>query len=99
MYANGDVATATTIDQCATITVQSWNSTAFAEDELVTATASGAKGKVVDFKNNNTTLRLIDVTTGANATAGYDGIAGSFQVNEAISGAGGASANTNGAVS
>ena len=98
LYANGDVATASTIDQCVTVTVQSWNSTAFAEDELVTAVRSGAKGKVVDFKNNNTTLRLADVTYGTNATAGYDGIAGSFQANESISGAGGASANTNGVV-
>ena len=100
LYANGDVATATTIDQCVTITVQSWNSQAFAEDELVSAAASGsgATGKVVDFTNNNTTLRLIDVTTGANTTAGYDGIAGSFQANEAITGAGGASANTYGVV-
>ena len=104
LYANGDVATATTIDQCATVTVQSWNSTAYAEDELVTGAASGATGRVVDFKNNNTTLRLIDVTMGANVTNGYDGIAGSFQANESIaanttgSGGSGASANTNGVV-
>jgi hypothetical protein len=95
LYANGDVATSTTMDQCTTITVQSWNSTAFAEDELVTAAKSGATGKVVDFKNN-TTLRLVDVTMGANTTTGFDGIAGSFQANETITGAGGASANTNG---
>ena len=95
LYANGDVATATTIDQCITVTVQSWNSTAFAEDELVTGSASAATGKVVDFKNN-TTLRMVDVTMGANTTTGYDSIAGSFQVNETITGAGGASANTNG---
>jgi len=97
LYANGDVATASTIDQCVTITVQSWNSTAFAEDELVTGSASAATGKVVDFKNN-TTLRLIDVTMGGNTTVGYDSIAGSFQANETITGAGGASANTNGVV-
>ena len=97
LYANGDVATASTIDQCVTITVQSWNSTAFAEDELVTGSASAATGKVVDFKNN-TTLRLIDVTMGGNTTTGYDSIAGSFQTNETITGAGGASANTNGVV-
>ena len=97
LYANGDVATAATIDQCVTITVQSWNSTAYAEDELVTGARSAATGKVVDFKNN-TTLRLIDVTMGANTTAGYDSIAGSFQTNETITGAGGASANTNGVV-
>ena len=100
LYANGDVATATTIDQCVTVTVQSWNSTAFAEDELVTGTlagGSGATGKVVDFKNN-TTLRLVDVTQGANTTTGYDSITGSFQVNETITAPSGASANTNGVV-
>ena len=97
LYANGDVATASTIDQCVTATVQSWNSTAFVEDEVVTGAVSGATGKVVDFKNNNTTLRLIDVTTGAIATNGYDGISGSFQANESITGGtSGASANTNG---
>ena len=31
LYANGDVATASSADQCVTLTVQSWNSTAFAE--------------------------------------------------------------------
>ena len=105
LYSNGDIATASTIDQCVTITVQSWNSTAFAEDELVTGGRSGATGKVVDFKNNNTTLRLVDVTTGSiNATATYPAhlyadITGSFQINEAIVGAtSGAGANTNGVV-
>ena len=98
LYANGDIATASTIDQCVTVTVQSWNSTAFAEDELVTGATSGATGKVVDFKNNNTTLRLIDVTTGTNATAGFDTVSGSFQTNESISAPSGASANTNGVV-
>ncbi len=97
LYANGDVATASTIDQCVTITVQSWNSTAFAEDELVTASQSGATGKVVDFKNN-TTLRLVDVTQGSNTTVGYDSIAGSFQANETFTGAGGGSANTSAVV-
>ena len=99
LYANGDVATASTIDQCVTITVQSWNSTAFVEDELVTGAQSGATGKVVDFKNNNTTLRLVDVTTGTSTTAGYDSIAGSFRTNESITGAtSSGSANTNGVV-
>jgi len=98
LYSNGDVATASTIDQCVTATVQSWNSTAFSEDELVTGATSGATGKVVDFKNNNTTLRLIDVVTGTSVTAGYDGIAGSFQANESISAPSGASSNTNGVV-
>ena len=97
LYSNGDVSTASTIDQCVTVTVQSWNSTAFAEDEVVTGARSAATGRVVDFKNN-TTLRLTDVTMGANTTAGYDSITGSFQTNETITGAGGASANTNGVV-
>ena len=81
-----------------TITVASWNSQAFAEDELVTGTQSGATGKVVDFKNNNTTLRLVDVTTGTSTTNGYDGIAGSFRANESITAPSTASANTNGVV-
>lgn len=97
LYANGDVATASSADQCVTITVQSWNSTAFAEDELVTASQSGATGKVVDFKNN-TTLRIVDVTQGSNTTVGYDSIAGSFQANETFTGAGGGSANTSAVV-
>ena len=98
LYANGDVATASTIDQCVTITVQSWNSTAFAEDELVTAGESGATGRVVDFKDNNTTLRLADVTTGGTTVAGFDTILGSFKANEAITAPSGAGANTNGVV-
>jgi len=98
LYANGDVATASTVDQCLTIGVSSWNSTAFAEDELVTGATSGAKGKVVDFKNNNTTLRLIDVTTGTSTAAGYDGIAGSFKATESISAPSGASATISTAV-
>jgi len=97
LYSNGDVATATTADQCVTVTVQSWNSTAFAEDEVVTGSASAATGKVVDFKNN-TTLRLVDVTMGGNTTVGYDAIAGAFQANETITAPSGASANTNGVV-
>ena len=92
LYANGDVATATTIDQCVTITVQSWNSTAYAEDGTLTGALSGATGKIVDFKSN-TTIRLVDVIMGSNTTAGYDSIAGSFQANETIT-QGSASANT-----
>jgi len=85
LFANGDVATSSTLDQCVTATIQSWNSTAFSEDEVITGALSGATGKVVDFKSN-TTLRLVDVTTGSNTTAGFDGIAGSFQANETITG-------------
>ena len=97
LYANGDVATATTIDQCATVTIQSWNQTAYAEDEVITGATSGATGKVVDFKSN-TTLRMVDVVTGTVATAGFDGIRGSFQDGEVITGAAGGSSTTNGIV-
>ena len=92
LYANGDVATASSIDQCVTMTIQSWNSTAYAEDGTLTGALSGATGKIVDFKSN-TTIRLVDVVMGSNTTAGYDSIAGSFQANETIT-QGSASANT-----
>ena len=85
LFSNGDVATSSTLDQCVTATIQSWNSTAFSEDETVTGALSGATGKVVDFKSN-TTLRMVDVVTGGNTTAGFDGVAGSFQANETITG-------------
>ena len=93
LFANGDVATTSTVDQCVTATIQSWNSTAYAEDEVVTGALSGATGKVVDFKSN-TTLRMVDVITGSNTSAGFDGIVGSFQANETITAPSGASSNT-----
>ena len=55
--------------------------------------STGATGKVVDFKSN-TTLRMVDVITGSNTTAGFDGIIGSFQANETITAPSGASSNT-----
>jgi len=96
LYANGDIATASSVDQCVTVTLQSWNSTAFAEDATLTGALSGATGKIVDFKSN-TTIRLVDVTMGSNTTVGYDSIAGSFQANETIT-AGSASANSSAVV-
>ena len=96
LYSNGDVATASSIDQCVPMTVQSWNSTAYAEDATLTGALSGATGKIVDFKSN-TTIRLVDVIMGGNTTAGYDSIAGSFQANETIT-SGSASANTSAVV-
>ena len=90
LFSNGDVATSSTLDQCTTLTIQSWNGTAYAEDELVTGALSGATAKVVDFKAN-TTLRLVDVASGTNATAGFDSVAGTFQANEVVA------ANTTGA--
>jgi hypothetical protein len=96
LYANGDVATASAADQCVTMTIQTWNSTAYAEDATLTGVRSGATGKIVDFKSN-TTIRLVDVIMGSNTTAGYDGIVGSFQANETIT-AGLASSNTSAVV-
>ena len=96
-YANGDVSTATIIDQAVTFTIQTWNSTAFAEDELVTGSLSGAQGKVIDFKGN-TTIRLVDVTMGSSTTSGFDGITGSFRANETITAPSGAQANTSAVV-
>ena len=92
-YANGDVSTSTIVDQAVTFTIQTWNSTAFAEDEIITGAQSGATGRVVDFKSN-TTIRLVDVTMGGNTTAGFDTITGSFQANETITAPSGAQANT-----
>ena len=97
LYANGDVSTSTIIDQAVTATIQTWNSVAFDEDEVVTGSLSGATGRVVDFKSN-TTIRLVDVTMGSNTTVGYDSITGSFQANETITAANGAQANTSAVV-
>ena len=81
-YANGDIATATVLDQAVTITVQNLSGDAFAADDLVTGSQSGATGRVVDYTSGTLALRLIDVTKGSNTTDGYDTTAGSFQNNE-----------------
>ena len=69
-------ATASTIDQCVTITVQSWNSKAFAEDELVTGSQSGATGKVVSE----------DVEDDGSRVMTYAPVSGIFQDAETITG-------------
>ena len=94
-FANGDIATASVVDQATTIVLTSWNGTQYAADELVTGATSGATGRVVDFTSNNT-LRLTDIIPAGNSTtAGYNGIAGYFTNTEVIAGAS-ASATANG---
>ncbi len=94
-FANGDIATASVVDQATTIVLTSWNGNQYAADELVTGAASGATGRVVDFTSNNT-LRLTDIIpNGTRTTAGYNGIAGYFTNTEVIAGAS-ASATANG---
>ena len=98
-FANGDIATASVVDQATTIVLTSWNGNQYAADELVTGATSGATGRVVDFTSNNT-LRLTDIIpNGTRTTAGYNGIAGYFTNTEVIAGASAsATANGSGAV-
>ena len=69
------------------MSANTWNSTAFEEDELVTASlgqGSYATGKVIDFKHDGLAepiLRLQDVVHGETADLGYDGLPGSFFAN------------------
>ena len=101
-WANGDISTASVIDQATTVVITSWNGTVFATDELVTGATSGCTGRVVDFTSNNT-LRLTDIIPAGNSTTdGYNGIDGYFTTTEVIaantggSGGSGASATANG---
>jgi len=83
-YANGDVSTASVIDQATTIVLKTWNGTQYAADELVTGADSGCTGRVVDFTSNNT-LRLTDIVPAGNSTtAGYNSIYGYFTTSEVI---------------
>ena len=94
-FANGDIATASVVDQATTIVLTSWNGTQYDADELVTGATSGATGRVVDFTSNNT-LRLTDIIPAGNSTtAGYNGVYGYFTNTEVIAGAS-ASATANG---
>ena len=101
-WANGDISTASVIDQATTVVITSWNGTVFATDELVTGATSGCTGRVVDFTSNNT-LRLTDIIPAGNSTTdGYNGIDGYFTTTEVIAantggnGGSGASATANG---
>lgn len=71
--------TGTTATQAKTFTYTS-NTGAFSGDTTITQTASGATAYVVDVNATASTIRVIDVTNGANTSAGYDGKPGSFQV-------------------
>jgi hypothetical protein len=83
-YANGDVSTASVIDQATTVVLKTWNGTQYAADELVTGATSGCTGRVVDFTSNNT-LRLTDIVPAGNSTtAGYNSIYGYFTTSEII---------------
>ena len=84
-YANGDLAVATVVDQAVAVVIQSLTGSDFAADDKVTGALSGATGRVVDYTSATLTLRLIDVTKGTNATAGFDTTPGSFQNNETFS--------------
>lgn len=80
-FANGNLATATVVDQAIAVTLQTVTGT-FPEDAVVTGAQSGATGIVIDA--NSTVLRMADVTKGSNTTNGFDGTAGSFQNNESL---------------
>ena len=73
--------TATTATQAKTFTYTS-NTAALSGDITITQEggANGATAYVVDVNASAKTLRVIDVTNGANTSAGYDGKPGSFQV-------------------
>jgi len=101
-FSNGDFANSSVVDQATSAIVSSWNGTAFAVDELVTGSTSGATGRVVDFTGNNT-VRMTDVVpSGTSTTAGFNGIYGYFTNTEILvantigNGGSGASATANG---
>ena len=71
----------TTATQAKTFTFTS-NTAAISGDITISQNSVGANGAtayVVDVNASASTIRVIDVTNGANASAGYDGKPGSFQ--------------------
>ena len=73
--------TAATATQSKTFTFTS-NTAAISGDITLSQNSVGANGAtayVVDVNASASTIRVIDVTNGANASAGYDGKPGSFQ--------------------
>ena len=73
--------TAATATQSKTFTYTS-NTAAISGDITLSQNSVGANGAtayVVDVNASASTIRVIDVTNGANASAGYDGKPGSFQ--------------------
>ena len=95
---DNDLATPATIslaDQALRVTVQSFSGSAYASDQLVTGSVSGATGRVVDWTSGTSKLRMTQVTKGSNTSNGWDGTPGSFQANEALTvSGGGTTANT-----
>ena len=88
--------TGSTATQAKTFTY-SGNTVAFSGDITLTQSTDGANGAsayIVDVNASASTLRVIDVTNGANSSVGYDGRPGSFQCTTAnsASGFGGVSA-------
>ena len=87
-----------TATQAKTFTYTS-NTAAISGDITISQNSVGANGAtayVVDVNASASTIRVIDVTNGANASAGYDGKPGSFQctTSNAASGFTGVSAAT-----
>jgi len=74
--------TSDTADQAKVITYSSANE-AVTGDITITQAASGATAYVVDVNTTASTMRVIDVTNGSSATAGYDSKPGSFQTGSA----------------
>ena len=74
--------TSDTADQAKVITYSSANETVTG-DITITQAASGATAYVVDVNADASTMRVIDVTNGSSATAGYDSKPGSFQTGSA----------------
>jgi hypothetical protein len=82
LYANGDPATVSVVDQTTRLNVKLVNGD-FTEDEIITGTVSGAKARLVYFANTNTArsegaLKVIRVTT--------NGTGGGFRVGEIVTG-------------
>jgi hypothetical protein len=82
LFANGDPATATEVDQTTNINVELVNGD-FTEDEIITGQTSGAKARLVYFANTTNArsegaLKVIRVTT--------NGTGGGFKVGETVTG-------------
>lgn len=82
LFANGNPATATEVDQTTNINVELVNGD-FTEDEVITGLTSGAKARLVYFANTNNArsegaLKVIRVTT--------NGIGGGFRAGETVTG-------------
>ena len=82
LYANGNPATVSVVDQTTNLNVKLVNGD-FTEDEIITGAVSGAKARLVYFANTNNArsegaLKVIRVTT--------NGTGGGFRVGEIVTG-------------